>query len=54
MTPSVNMALMLALVFEREACLFAMSAIEQGMQVQSEGHPESIDAAVSIFLIPRG
>jgi hypothetical protein len=37
-------------VLKREAGLFAMSTVEQGVQVQSKGHPESIDAAVSILL----
>jgi hypothetical protein len=47
---SINLALILALVLKREAGLFAMSTVEQGVQVQSKGHPESIDAAVSILL----
>jgi hypothetical protein len=47
---SINLALILSLVLKREAGLFAMSAVEQGVQVQSKGHAESINAAVSIFL----
>jgi hypothetical protein len=48
---SINFDTHSALVLQGEAGLFAMPAVEQGVQVQSEGHPESIDEAVSLFLL---
>lgn len=49
----MNLALILGLVLKRAAGLFAMPAVGQGMQVQSESHPKPIDAAVSIFLVDQ-
>lgn len=47
----MTLMLIFTSVLQGEAGLFAMPAAEQGVQVQSEGHPESIDEAVSLFLL---